>query len=137
LKDPAESSDSAFIDVCDTANIPIGNPTGPSNPATPLAFNLISQGTWFDNTFGSLGAAGRLLTIANGEDFEVQLIADQNMPGGCDKSGNINLSAHQSIPAIQIYGSNVSYPKLMGVCAPSALTIERPAVGIVITYKPN
>ena len=138
LTDPAVSADSPFPDVCSAADIPLKPPqTGSTGGPLTLLTNLTSQGTWFGNSFGGLGAAGKLLTIQNGENFELEIIADQNMPGGCGKAGNKDLSAHASMPAASVYGSNVSYPKTIGACAPSSLTPGRQAVAVIVTYQPN
>ena len=130
------SAEAPLTQACNQADIPIGNPGG-NIPVTPIAVGLIAQGTWFENTFGTLGAAGQLLTVQNGEDFNIEIIADRNMPGGCGKPGNTSLTALASKPASAIYGSSTSYPKVIGACAPSSLTPGRQAVGIVVTYKPN
>lgn len=137
LKDPGVSANSPFMDVCSKADQPqVGGGEVSASPL-PLTVYLISQGVWFENSFGGLGASGKLLTVQNAENFELEIITDQNMPGGCGRTGNRILSAHASIPASAIYGSNVSYPKVIGACAPSSLTIGRQSVGIVLTYQPN
>ena len=135
LKDPGVSANSPFLDVCSKGDQPIGN--GSSTAPTPLAVYLATQGTWFEGSFGGSGATGKLLTIQNGEDFVLEIIADQNMPGGCGKAGNKDLTAHQSIPASEIYGTNTAYPKVIGACAPSSLTPGRQSVGVVVTYQSN
>lgn len=137
LKDHGVDANSPFLDVCAKGDQPVGNASTTAASPAPLAVYLATQGTWFASSFGGLGASGKLLTIQNGEDFVLEIIADQNMPGGCGKAGNKDLTAHQSIPASQIYGSNAAYPKVIGACAPSSLTIGRQSVGIVLTYQPN
>jgi hypothetical protein len=118
--------------VCHAGDIPVAmNPL----PPQPIAVYLSTKGTWFEGSFGTT-TSGKLLTISNGEQFELELIADANMPGGCGKAGNKALPVGQKVDAGTFYGSKAIYPKVIGACAPYALTPGRQSVGVVVTYLP-
>lgn len=62
-------------------------------------------------------------------------VGDQNMPGGCDKSGNVELSAHAPASAKQLkslYGGNVKYPKVLGGCASYDITSTRQSIELAV-----
>jgi hypothetical protein len=130
------SSADPVRNICSAEDIPTVISNGPQ--VTPLAVYLTpfttKQVIWFGGQFG-VNTSGTILTINNAEQFQIELIADKNMPGGCGKAGNQMIASHATIPAASIF-ANVKYPKTIGACLPAA-NASRQSTEIVLTYKPN
>jgi hypothetical protein len=131
------SSADPVQDICHAEDIPTPVETGPS--VVPTAVYLTpyttKQVVWFGGQFG-VNTSGTILTIDNAEQFPIEIIADQNMPGGCGKLGNKSIPTHGTIKAADVYGARATYPKTIGACLPAADS-SRQSTEIVLTYAPK